>query len=139
MLIKASFQKLSCSVNGLYRVYDLSPDEEASFISRFNKFTSLGTTYLTYDSLNRFIFLELFVHNYWIPKKFDICNDITNFFGREFSRDEIEKISDLLEREHLILNVDYDFSRNIWALDEHSKLELFEKINEKILLEDSLA
>lgn len=133
MLYKASFQKLSYLLDGLYVAYDLSSDEKASLMSRFSKTTSLDSNYLIFDSVNDRIFVELFIHDYWIPKKFDIKNDIVDLLGRGISESETKKVSNFLASQALVLYVDYNITNNTWALSEKSKLELLSKIREGVL------
>ena len=130
MIKRASFQKLSYSVTGVYKVYKLSSEEEFSFKKRFQETESLGTTYLTYDNVNRHVFVELFVHEHWILKKFDIRNNILATLGREITEEETKKISEALQQDPLIIRVDYNITTNIWKLVEQDKINLLEKIKE---------
>ena len=127
MLKRASFQRLIFKTEDIYTVYNPSPEEKASFSSRFRKVSRSGTAYSMSSNIYTHIFIELFVHDYWIPIVLDLTKELKNA-NLSFSNLEIAIISKALQDEQLVIHVRRDISTNMWSISEQDKLFLFEKI-----------
>ena len=131
MVYKTSFNGLEVETLGVYKAYNLTPQEVESLRIRFhNKINGSGSNYAVYCNAKRYLWLKLFVHDVWIPIKLDIRKDFLAFSkaDRIFEKD-IRKASKELMEMRLELHVDYDLRTNSWTLvNKEDFLKLLESL-----------
>lgn len=118
MIYRASFNGLSVETRGVYKVYNITPEEYLLLYQKFNKkINGSKGNYTIYDDSHRYLWLKLFVHDLWKPIKFDIREDFlkaTN--SQKVYEADIKKISKILTEERLFLYVSYDPKKDTYTL-----------------------
>ncbi len=118
MIYRASFNGLSVETRGVYKVYNITPEEYLLLYKKFNqKINGSKGNYTIYDDSHRYLWLKLFVHDLWKPIKFDIREDFlkaTN--SQKVYEADIKKISKILTEERLFLYVSYDPKKDTYTL-----------------------
>ena len=124
MIYKTSFNGLELSVHGVYSAYNLTPDELKSLKNRFpDKINGSGSNYTVYCNAERHLWLKLFVHEVWIPIRFDLRRDFLELTNSKkiFTKD-IEKISKELKNRRIEIQVDYNIGNNTWSIVNYERL-----------------
>ena len=123
MIYRTSFNGLSVETKGVYKVYDVTNEDFKVLQRRYNgqKNGSKGN-YAIYDNAHRYLWLKLFVHDKWMPIKFDIREDflkVTN--SQKIYEADIKRISEILTEGRLFLYVDYDSNSGNYTLMEKER------------------
>jgi len=127
MFVRASFQNLFYETDKVHYVYNPSPEEKASFSSRFRKISQIGTTYLISTSSHRSLVLEVFVHNYWTEKRIYI-DSILAKHGLKLKCSEAEVVAEALRNEQFVITLNRDIISNTWSIPNQEEILLVEKI-----------
>lgn len=118
MIYRASFNGLSVETRGVYKVYNITPEEYLLLYQKFNKkINGSKGNYTIYDDSHRYLWVKLFIHDLWKPIKFDIREEFlkaTN--SQKVYEADIKKISKILTEERLFLYVSYDPKTNTYTL-----------------------
>ena len=127
MFVRASFQNLFIESEKVYTVYNPSPEEKAALKARFHKITQVGETYLLSESSYRHLVLKVYVHNYWIERKF-IINSFLEKNDLNLSHSEVKTVCEALKNEGFVITIDRDIMTNTWSIPEQEQMLLVEKI-----------
>ena len=120
---KASFNGLGVEFKGVYKAYNLTPEEIVSIRKHFcDQISDSKTSYTVSCVVENHLWLTLFIHELWEPIRFDIKKDYLKLtHSDEISKNDIERISASIEKLNISLYVSYNYYNNTWTIKDYDR------------------
>ena len=133
-MYKTSFNGLDVFVEGVYSAYNLTQEELTDLKRTFRgKVNGSKGNYTVYRDHVRRVNITLFVHDLWIPIRFDLREDLLKLSNSDkIYTEKIKLISKELKERRICIHVDYNYCCNRWSVIEEDYIYLMKTIKEII-------